>query len=284
MRSVLILVAALLAILLLLLLARGRAARRRWIAATAGDFEHLLARQAGWRVEREALGWRVHRDSRELGTLSLAEVLDAAERADRRGPDRRTDAWAARLRFLDVPLVPLVGPLSLKLHGPHLLPRPSHPELVAALPRHAAPALGRSADLECPLLYVIGETGPPTYVTEEAVRAAGLDIAALHGVATAVLRQRLDPVVVERALAGALVEVRPTDGCGAARLALLPELLSGGQRIAAVVLDPATLLLAPRAAAGRLDERLAAARSEPREALLDRVLEVDADGVRRAER
>jgi hypothetical protein len=279
-RPFLILLAALLPAAGLVLVLRTRARRRRWAKAVAAEFERFVASLAGWTAEGDAGEWRLHHEGRPVGRLLRTEVLAAAARSDRRGAGRRADAWAARLCFLTSPLVPLAGPLSLKLHGSRLLPRPSHPETLVALSRQAPPAVGRSAELACPLLYVVAETEPTAYVPEAAVREAGIDVPALHGVAVAVLRQRLDPTPVARALAGdEVVEVRPADGCGAARVALLPELLAPGERLTAVALDPATLLLASPAASGRLEARLAAARLAPREALLDRVLDVGPDGV-----
>ncbi len=281
MRAFLILLAALLPLGGLALVVSARAKRHRWAEAAAADFERFVSGLTGWTVEGDAGEWRLRHEGRLVGTLPRAEVLAAAARSDRRGIGQRADAWAARLCFLASPLVPLAGPLSLKLHGPRLLPRPSHPETLAALPRRAAPAVGRSAELACPLLYLVAETDPPAYVPEAAVREAGIDVPALHGVAMAVLRQRLDPTPVARALAGdEVVEVRPADGCGAARLALLPDLLAPGEHLAAVALDPATLLLASPAASGRLEARLAEARFALREALLDRVLSVGPDGAK----
>lgn len=260
-----------------LLRTRGRARHRAQEAAA--EFERFVAGLAGWSAEREGDGWQLARRGRPLGQLSRSEVLAIAERADRRAPARRCDAWGARLCLLASPLVPLAGPLSLKLHGPRLLPRPAHPETVLALPEREPPAVGRSPGLAWPLLYVIAGSEPAAYLPEAAVREAGIDVRALHGVAIAVLRQRLDPRPVERALAGEVVEVRPADGCGAARLLLLPELLAPGQRLAALALDPATLLLAPPAEGERLAARVRAGGPEPREALLDAVLEVSAEGV-----
>lgn len=281
-----VLLAALLASGVLLLLGGvARARRRRREAAVCAEFERFVEGLPGWTAERAGEGWRLAAHGRSLAPLPLGVVLGAAERARPRGAAARAETWGARLAGLAAPLVPLDGPLGLKVHGPRLLPRPTHPEILASLPPEAAPAVGRWTELDLPLLYLVAETDPPAYVPEQAAREAGLDPAALGGVATAVLRQRLDPTLVERALSGELVEARPADGCGAARLILLPEMLAPGERLAALALDPATLLLAPSAAADRLEARLAEARAGgPREVLLDRVLEVRSDGVERGHR
>ncbi len=129
----------------------------------------------------------------------------------------------AALRSLATrPLGRLEGTLSLKIHGPRLLPVLVAPATLRLLGRHGL-ATTSFDPLGLETAYALdGDAGD--CITEEHLREAGIDARDLDGIALAVSRQRLD----EAALARLAVASVPVD-CDEPLTAM--ALLAGGDLI-----------------------------------------------------
>jgi hypothetical protein len=161
----------------------------------------------------------------------------------RRGLDARTVAAAAG-EALRQPLRPLVGPLSLKVHGPSIalhLVDPLVLELGAGESRLARTPL---VDLGLSATYRV-DGRPDQCVTEDHLRELAIDTRDVHGIALAVLRQHLDAELVTRALAGERQTLQSTDGRAAAALLVVSGFIPAGARLAATLSAPDRLTLEP---------------------------------------
>ena len=140
---------------------------------------------------------------------------------------------------------PFAGDFDLKSHGVRILPQLAD-EGLALLELEPGAVRYTSVDSPgLPMIYLVDGESRPVYLTDEHLDRAGIDARDVHGVALAVLRQRLDESRVRAVLGGAMVEtIEPADGCGGSRLLLLPELLREGETLFASAPTPSRLLIA----------------------------------------
>lgn len=251
---------------------RLRAARRRQICRQrlASLLEHR--RPELKLIESEPDRWRLCRDGLELAPVDgrrLTRALPAERDRRRRLLLAVADAAAGGPR-------PFAGEFDLKSHGARVLPRLADDglPLLALEPavRFVAPD---SAGLAT--IYIIDGEPRPVYLTDGHLDGSGIDARDVHGVALAVLRQRLEETRLRAALDSARVEtLEPVDGCGGSRLLLLPELLRRDETLFAAAPSPGRLLVAADRATlvGTL-----AAMDEPTQPLAPAIFRVTGSGL-----
>jgi hypothetical protein len=255
--------------------------RRRRLAAEANlqkRFEAMAERLTGSPVEATTDGWRLSLAGATSLRVPARRLLEAARRAERAGEETPEERWAVHLAWLRSPIPTLEGPLQLKTHGPRIVPRLAHPEVLHLLTAEPRPVWRPAALQGLGTLYVLIGSAQERLITEEALREAGVDGRDLAGIALAVLRQRFEEEVLARALTGELVELRPTDGCGASRVLVAGDFLAAGQRLVAGIPAPGALWLTlPR----RREDLFALLESRTQEEPLSRrLLDIDAGGAR----
>jgi hypothetical protein len=237
--------------------------RRRRLAAEANlrkRFEAMAERLTGSPVEATTDGWRLSLAGATSLRVPARRLLEAARRAERAGEETPEERWAVHLAWLRSPIPTLEGPLQLKTHGPRIVPRLAHPEVLHLLTAEPRPVWRPAALQGLGTLYVLIGSAQERLITEEALREAGVDGRDLAGIALAVLR------------------LRPTDGCGASRVLVAGDFLAAGQRLVAGIPAPGALWLTlPR----RREDLFALLESRTQEEPLSRrLLDIDAGGAR----
>ncbi len=253
---------------------------RRRAAAARGQSRRLLEeflsrrRPPGPESMATARAVALRRDGVELASIDLGRLAAAVGGRDAAARERLfrsiADAADARPR-------PLAGRYELKRHGMRTLPRLVSEGIELAAPQ--PPVLSRAiAAGALSALFVIENEPGLSYLTEEHLAEAGLDVRDLLNVSLAVLRQRFDEAAARRPLdAGDVGRIEAADGCGASRILLLPEALRGGETAFAAAPTPSRLLFAGQRSS--LEAALAAGDDAP-DPLPPALFEVSRNGIR----
>ena len=193
-------------------------------------------------VERrcnEPLSWT---DRRVRATTTGATLTRVRLRRAARKTDNIERAAKVAAELLTRPLVPMQGPLSLKVHGPRVGLHLVDPLVLDLLAPDARPAHRPEAELGLAATYRV-DGRADRCVTEDHLSEQAIDTRDLHGIALAVLRQRFDEDLARRLDAGESALIESDDGTAVATLLLLPDFLAPETRIEARLEGPDRLVL-----------------------------------------
>lgn len=189
------------------------------------------------------------------GTLSLQKLAAALGAPEGRTPEGRKAVLAHWVGMLDE--FEASNTFKLETAKPHIRPRLVNetmlpPDVFSSMPRRV---LG---DTGLWVVYVIDSPNTVAYITADHVATSGVGEPTLHEIALTNLRGITPPKAFDEAAAGGkLVAIKAGDTYDAARLLLVPERLTDGQELVAVVPDRDTLMLTTRNSDPRKDHDLA---------------------------
>jgi hypothetical protein len=128
------------------------------------------------------------------------------------------------------------------------------------------------------VVYVVDGTHANAYLTRDHVAGLGLSLEALHDRALGNLRARSQGLTFRDALGGSVVVVKTEDTHAATRLLLVPEALGDDERLAVMVPDRDTLVVAPAPQNGGWDALRKVSRSVGAPPLLEEPILVTRGG------
>lgn len=181
-----------------------------------------------------------------MGTLGLLNLYTGLAGGPRE-PEAQREAIRAFVTGALSGLQEAREPLSLAKHGERLMPRLADAGFVSDAAAQGKPLVHRPMSIPgLVTLYVLDSEHNVMYLGEERLAELGLDAQGLHAVAMANLGRHPIAEIVRGVVERKQVAmVKLGDSYDAARLLLVPEALTDGEELVAVVPDRETLGLLP---------------------------------------